>query len=72
MSDREQYTSQTDRPRIALEGRNLGEDSGKHTLVAIGTTEHGVEFYPHASGDGVLLDRASARKLRDFLDEVAA
>ena len=43
MSD---YFSQTEHPRIAVEGRRIGTESGPCTVVAI-RKRGGYELYPH-------------------------
>jgi hypothetical protein len=64
------YSSQTGRPRIALTGRNLGEDSGVHTFLVI-RVDDDAEFYPHGVGPGVRLNREDVARLVEFLREEA-
>lgn len=59
--------SQTERPRIAVEGRRIGTETGPCTVVAIRTPD-GCEMYPHGVPTFALfLARDAAARLGEFL-----
>lgn len=63
----EEFVSQTGRPRCAVEGRRVGDETGTCTVVVIRHPDS-YDMFPHgASKLGVRLNHDAARELGAFL-----